>query len=292
MQDQWVKCLLTGSPIRAVGVQATGLVQEINKRHGYSGDESKMMGEAVLGALLIASYCKQEEHVNLSVQGSGLFRQVFVDASSDGFVRGYGSRRELRENTDRSRGPWGEGIMSVLRAKPIPERQPYTGAVPLVTGHLAKDLTFYWLQSEQIPSAVGITVRMKGDQVDLAYGFLVQALSGSTDADIATVEQSLVGLPDFMKRLKPDSGAIQVLSQIFSERTFSVLEEAPLAHKCSCSIERVHGALGLLGRKELEVMVSEGQPAIVRCDFCASEYAVTAEEIKKRYLSNGDKKTR
>lgn len=284
MQDQWVKTLVTGSPIRAVGVQATGLVQEINRRHGYNEEESKLMGEAVLGAILIASYCKQGEHVNLSVQGSGIFRQAFVDASSDGFVRGYGSRREMPENSDRSKGPWGEGILSVLRAKPIPERQPYTGAVPLLTGHLAKDLTFYWMQSEQIPSAVGINVRMKRGKVDLAYGFLVQALSGSTDSDIATVEQSLVKLPEFMNHLEADSGAIQVLSQIFSERAFSVLEEAPLAHKCSCSIDRVHGALGLVGRKELETMVSEGQPAIVRCDFCATEYAVTSDEIKKRYL--------
>lgn len=284
LRDQWVKCLVTGSPIRAVGVQATGLVQEINRRHRYEGEEGKLIGEAVLGALLIASYGKQEEHVNLAVRGSGLFRQVFVDASSDGFVRGYGSRREAPEKSDPTRGPWGDGLLSVLRAKPIPERQPYTGSVPLVTGHLAKDLTFYWMQSEQIPSAVGITVRMKGKEVDLAYGFLVQALSGSTDADISMVEKSLVELPRFMENLAADSGAIQVLSRIFSETPFSVLEEAPLAHRCSCSMDRVHGALGLLGRQELETMVSEGQPAIVRCDFCGNEYAVTSEEIRKRYL--------
>ena len=129
-----------------------------------------------------------------------------------------------------------------------------------------------------------ITVRMVKGKCDLAYGFLVQALSGSSDEDVSVVEKSLVSLPEYMHRLDADSGAISVLSKIFSEKSFSVLAEEPIQHKCSCSVERVHGAIGLLGQEELIQMVSEGQPAIVRCDFCAMEYAVTAEEIKKRYL--------
>ena len=45
-------------------------------------------------------------------------------------------------------------------AKGGEKEQPYIGTVPLLTGHLAKDLTFYWVQSEQIPSAVGLAVNL------------------------------------------------------------------------------------------------------------------------------------
>ena len=166
--DKWIKCISTGGTLRGVAIQATGLVSEMSKMHSLNGMQAMGMGELVMGSLLLASYCKQGERVNLNIRGQGQFIQGLSDAYPDGTVRGYVIPRApdqafFGENNEL--GPWGPGMLSVLRAKSEPGVQPYIGTVPLVTGHLAKDLTFYWTQSEQVASAVGLAVNVDGNEV-------------------------------------------------------------------------------------------------------------------------------
>ena len=188
--SKWIKCIATHGSVRGVAIEATSLVQELVQLHGLKGRYAQGLGEAVMGALLVASYCKSGERVNLNVRGSGDFPQGLVDAYPDGSVRGYVTVRDPKDATfglAGDFGPWGEGTLSVLRTQmghASQSKQPFIGTVPLVTGHLAKDLTFYWLQSEQIPSAVGLAVNLQGDQVVSAGAFLIQVMPQATSEEI------------------------------------------------------------------------------------------------------------
>src|SRR3954469_3599304 len=79
-RDRWVKCISTHGNLRGVAIQAAGLVQEIGDRHKLGDTGMKALGESVLGALLIASYSKEGERVNLNIQGSGHCSQALVEA--------------------------------------------------------------------------------------------------------------------------------------------------------------------------------------------------------------------
>ena len=78
-----------------------------------------------------------------------------MDAYPDGTVRGYIVEKQVQLPDDGivfedpHQGPWGEGMLSVLRTKTREREQPYIGTVPLVTGHLAKDLTFTGLRANK-----------------------------------------------------------------------------------------------------------------------------------------------
>jgi molecular chaperone Hsp33 len=239
----------------------------------------------LVGAILIGSYCKAGERINLNIQGSKLYRQALVDAYPDGTVRGYLVEREseavhLVDGTEM--GPWGSGMLSVLRTKSEEGKQPYIGTVPLVTGHLAKDLTFYWYQSEQLPSAVGLVVNLeKNGQVSSAGAFLVQVLPGASPAEVAAIEHHIKDMESLAQRIASDGDPLHLLSQIFQDTSFVVLEEKPLEMRCQCSWERVNRALALIGASELEAMLAEDNEAKVRCDFCAKEYKMGAEDLKK-----------
>lgn len=50
----------------------------------------------------------------------------------------------------------GEGWLEVTKDQGL--KQPYTGQVPIVSGEIAEDFTYYLAKSEQIPSAVGLSV--------------------------------------------------------------------------------------------------------------------------------------
>lgn len=240
-----------------------------------------------MAALLVASYCKPGERVNLNIQGSGFFQQGLVDAYPEGVVRGYVVERQGTHSAEFLRiagdlGPWGTGILSVLRTKLEEANRPYIGTVPLLTGHLAKDMTFYWVQSEQVPSAVGIAVNLDGDgRISSAGGFLIQALPGSSPAEVREVEEHIQGLQSLAAQIAREENPIHLLSQIFQSTAFMVVDEKPLRFECGCSWARVERALSLLGVSDLRAIVRPDGTASVRCDFCATEYELEAARMEK-----------
>lgn len=284
-QSRWIKCISTVGNIRGVAIQATDLVRNTAQLHGTTGEGARALGESLIGALLISSYCKQGERVNLNIQGSGGIRQALVDAYPDGGVRGYVIERPLEQQPERdpaTQGPWGAGLLSVLRTKTDEHKQPYIGTVPLVTGHLAKDLTFYWAQSEQIPSAVGLMVNLD-DQggVTAAAGFLIQALPGASQNEVRTIEGHIHDMASMAEELAAEENPLKILSKIFQDTAFISIEEKPLEFRCECSWERVERALTLVGAAELRAMLAQDHHAIVRCDFCTKEYQVDAAGLQR-----------
>lgn len=280
--SRWIKCISNQGNIRGVAIQATGLVKELSGLHKLGPEGVRRLGEAVVGALSIASYCKDRERVNLNIQGTGKVKQALVDAYPDGTVRGYVLERDESgggESLAENEGPWGDGVLSVLRTK-VEQEQPYIGTVPLVTGHLAKDLTFYWAQSEQIPSSVGLAVNLAGTQVTSAGGFLIQAMPGASPRELKAIEGHINEIQSLAERIADNSDPMNLLSQIFQSSTFMLIEERSLQFKCQCSWERVRRALTLVGVAELQAMLAEDQAALVRCDFCSRDYRVSAEDLQ------------
>jgi molecular chaperone Hsp33 len=288
-KSRWIKCISTQGTIRGVAIQATDLVNELAAVHGLKGVYARGLGEALMGALLIASYCKTGERINLNIQGSGRFQQALVDAHPDGVVRGYVTPHEGASISSQGdeMGPWGSGLLSVLRTRDEEGKQPYIGTVPLLTGHLAKDLTFYWAQSEQIPSAVGLAVHLEGDEVKAAGGFLVQALPGASSSEVQAVEKHINEIDSLAERLAENADPVNLLSQIFQSTAFMIIEEKPVLSRCTCSWERVQRALLLVGTVELQSMLKD-EIATVRCDFCTKEYKVDPAMLSRLIHSGQD----
>jgi molecular chaperone Hsp33 len=285
MKDRWVKCISAHGNVRGVAIDATSLVGKLAGLHGAQGVYSQGLGEAVMAALATASYCRQGERVNLNIQGSGYFRQALVDAAPDGTVRGYVIERDASKvelGKKPALGPWGAGTLSVLRTKDVEQKQPYIGTVPLVTGHLAKDMTFYWSQSEQINTAVGLGVNLSedGKTVLQAGAFMVQAMPGASSEEVSQIEGHIHEIGSLGELLSQNSDPTVLLSQIFQSSAFMIVEERDLEFRCTCSWERVNRALTLVGAAELRAMLAQEQAAVVRCDFCTKEYTVDASMLE------------
>lgn len=240
-----------------------------------------------MGGFILSSYAKDTERMNLNIRGDGLIKQALVDAYPDGRIRGYVVANEgaVTPSVDLTgEGPWGRGTLSVLRKRDNLEgkNEPYVGTVPLLTGHLAKDLTFYWLQSEQVPSAIGIAVNLASDgKVTSAGGFLVQAMPGATDEELKDIEVQVTSMTNLAKEISSDHDPLHLLSQIFQDRAFLLLEKKELRAECSCSWERVRKALVLIGQAELQSMLEETGDAVVNCDFCTKEYRADAVMLRE-----------
>lgn len=280
--DKWVKCISSSGTIRAVAISAVEIANQMRARHNTSPAATIAMTEATIAGLILSSYCKTGEKINLNIKGSGWCHQAIIDANADAEVRGYVIERPQDEvHLGPDIGPWGIGLLSVLRTK-FDEAQPYVGSVPLITGRLPKDLTFYWLQSEQVQSAVGIDVIIDDEgRVTSAEGFLIQAMPGATDQDIKFIEDHLKKLHHFAPDSTQRSTPLHLLAYLLEHQSFSVLEEKHLAFKCPCSVERVKRALTLTGTDELKSMLEENKDVTVDCDFCSETYVFSPAMIQK-----------
>ena len=79
--------------------------------------------------------------------------------------------------------------------KDIGLKDPITGTVALVNGEIAEDLTRYFAESEQIPSACALGVLVDTDcSVKCAGGWLVQLMPCVKDSDIDKLEANLAKL--------------------------------------------------------------------------------------------------
>ena len=281
--SRWVKCISTNGNLRGVGIECTEVVRDLVLRHKLSAAGSRFLAEATVGSFMLGSYCKAGERVNLNIQGSGHCSQVLVESHPDGRFRGYAIERTHAPIPLPGHGPWGGGTLSVLRAKPNSGTQPWIGTVPLVTGHLAKDLTYYWAQSEQVPTAIGILVEQSSDgSIQLAAGFLVQAMPGATNEEISLIEKHIQDFHASKAGAAAEELAdpMLLLSRVFQSTPFIKLEETELKFDCHCSQERVENAMLLVGAQELRAMLAEDHGASVHCDFCATEYRFDAIRLE------------
>ncbi len=277
--SKWTKYLGDQNNLRVVVIEAVALVQELMDRHQLSDVAGAGLGEAAVGILMMASAQKDGNRLNLSIRGDGLLKQVVVDAYPEGHVRGYVLENNKEPNIENV-GPWGRGILSVLYTKYEESDQPYIGTVPLLTGHLAQDLTHFWLQSAQLPSIVGLDVQVQSGRVSKADGFLIQTLGNASDDERRIVYSLADRIQQMTEAIGPSKNALEVLGEAMPSLKFSLVEDSQLRFECSCSYERVERALILTGADELQSMIDKGEPVKAHCEFCNTEYEFLVEHIK------------
>lgn len=279
--DRWVKILAQSGHLRAVAVTATHVVEDAAKRHQLDPMGTILLGEGLLAALLLSSRIKAEEKLSVNIQASGLLRRAIIDANPQGHVRGFLAYASDPEVPPPGIGPWGEGLIAVIRTAPF-QKEPYVGTSLLKTGYLAKDMTLFMHQSEQVYSAIGLTVRpaMNGQPLQ-AGAFLVEVLPGASEREVKTIEDNIHAIQKLSSQLEATTSPTHFLSTIFTEQAFNIVEERPVSFTCSCSKEHVLNAMALLPKDDLMVMMTEDKGAVTTCDFCRVTYTVSVEELKE-----------
>ena len=83
----------------------------------------------------------------------------------------------------------GYGELTVIKDMGL--KEPYVSRVPLGTGEVAEDLTYYFARSEQTPSAVALGVLMNRDNtVAQAGGFIIQMMPDAGNEIVEKLEKS------------------------------------------------------------------------------------------------------
>jgi len=172
-----------------------------------------------------------------------------------------------------------DGTLTVIRD--LQMKEPYIGSTELVSGEIGDDLTAYFAQSEQTPTACALGVLVDRDMsVKVAGGYLLQLLPGAPDEVIDKLEAGIQRSGAVTAMLEAGLTPEDILGQVMGDLGVVFLETTPVSYKCYCSRQRVTRALISLGRKELTEILEEGKAFPVECQFCDETYAFTPEDIR------------
>ena len=160
-------------------------------------------------------------------------------------------------------------------------KEPYVGTVPLVSGEIAEDVTSYFAESEQIPTACALGVLVDVDQSVLcAGGYLIQLLPGADDKVITAVENGIQRVGPVTEAMRNGADARTLLEQVLSDFELEILSEEPVEYRCYCSRDRVSRALISMGRQELEDLIRDQGKAELTCQFCDKVYTYSKEDLE------------
>ena len=285
--DHIIRASADNEHIRAFAATTRDLTEEARIAHNTSPVVTAALGRLLTAGAMMGIMMKGDDDVlTLQIKGNGAMGGLTVTADSKGHVKGYPDEplvllppRASDHKLDVG-GAIGRGTLRVI--KDLGMKEPYIGEVDLVTGEIAEDLTYYFAQSEQTPSTVGLGVLMNKDNtVSSAGGFIIQLMPDAKDESIDILEENLKKLPSVTSLLDEGKSPRDILALLLSGLDMTVLEETETSFRCDCSPERIERALIATGRSELMSMIDEGRDIEMVCSFCNRKYTVSVEELKK-----------
>lgn len=283
MQDYLIRGIALGGRVRLFAVHAKEITAELQKRHDTWPTVTAALGRAIAAGAMMGAMLKDEEKLTIQIKGDGPCGQIVIDANAKGEVRGYVDNPHvdlpLNEagKLDVAGAVGREGYIYVI--KDLGLKEPYRGSVPIISGELAEDFTYYFAKSEQTPSAVALGVLVNPDgSVREAGGFIIQLMPGLSDAEIDEIEKRLAGLQPMTEMLDSGLSLEEIVAKVVDD--VEILDRQEAVFRCQCSEERVERTLISMGREELEQLLREDGQAEVVCHFCNEAYRFDRERLQ------------
>lgn len=268
---------------------------EILTRHDYPDEVSRLLGEALGMATLLAETLKFDGIFTLQARGEGPVPLLVADYRKPGLLRGHASLHP--ERYDRLlAGPspkepvprlLGGGLLS-FTVDQGGETQRYQGIVELAGGTLADCANAYFQQSEQLDTVLRLAAgRLPAAGRGPAWrvgGILLQRLPRAEhlhedeQADDWPRALTMLGSARDEELLDPDLSGEALLYRLFHEDGVRVFEPQHIAAHCTCSRPRILQVLQTFSDNEREGMVVDEQ-VTVTCEFCNRSYAFAPAEL-------------
>ena len=283
MKDYVVRATAANSQVRAFAATTRDMVETAREHHNTSPVATAALGRLLTAGALMGSMMKNDTDVlTIQIKGDGPIGGLTVTADSHANVKGYVENPDVMLPPKNGKldvgGALGIGLMNVIKDMGL--KEPYVGQTILVTTEIAEDLTYYFANSEQVPSSVGLGVLMEKDNtVKCAGGFIIQMMPFAEEATIAKLEENLKNVTSVTAMLDKGYTPEQILEELFGDLGVEITDTIPAQFYCNCSKERVEQAVASIGRKDLVELIEEGKDIEVKCHFCNTAYNYTIEDL-------------
>ena len=291
MKDYIVRAMTADGFVKAMAIASTNLVERARNIHKTTPTATAALGRVLTAASMMGNLQKVENGaLTLQVKGNGPLGTILATSDAVGNVRGYVHNPSITllekyaGKLDVGAAVGTDGMLTVIRD--LQMKEPYIGSVALVSGEIADDVTAYFAQSEQTPTACALGVLVDTDQsVKVAGGYLIQLLPGAPEEVISRLEQGIAKAGAVTPMLSDGLMPEDILHRVMADFELEFLETTEISYKCYCSRERVASTLITVGKKDLQEMIDEGKPITIECQFCDTKYQFTPDKLRELLAS-------
>ena len=282
MEDKIVKALGCNNSVRIYCATTTKALNEIGNRLNYLPSALDAMGRLMSVTVMMGAMLKLEETVTIKIEGNGPIGRMMADADAHGHIRAYCENPHChfeyvdeRLNVKATIGD--SGFINVI--KDLKLKEPFIGSTPIINGELGEDFAYYFMVSEQVPSAVSLGVLVNTDsEAVVSGGLIVQVLPNTPEETIVELEKRIQLLPTMTEMLTSGLSLEQIIKNIAEDAR--ILEEIPVEYKCNCSKDKFSRGILSLGYEEVKDMIDTFEKDIeTTCHFCGEKYYFSKEEL-------------
>ena len=287
MSDYLVRGMTMDGFVKVVAIRSTEMVARGAQIHNTTPNATAAFGRVLTAASMMGNMQKVENgSMTLQIKGDGPIGSIVCVSDPQGNVRGYVYEpnvplvEQYPGKLDVGATVGRNGMLTVIRD--LQMKEPYVGSIQLVSGEIGDDVTAYFAQSEQIPTACALGVLVDRDMsVKVAGGYLIQLLPGAPDEIIDILEKGIQRAGAVTAMLDQGMTPEDILGAVCGDLGVVFMETTEVSYKCYCDRERVTAALISIGKKELTEIMEAGETFPVECQFCDEKYLFTPEDIKK-----------
>lgn len=286
MDDYIIRATAANGQIRAFFATTKNMVEDARKIHNTTPVVTAAIGRTMTATAIMGLMLKNDtDIITVQIKGDGALKGIVATSDNKANVKAYVYNPYVdlplndKGKLDVSKAI-GNGTLSIIKDTGL--KEPYTGQIPLVSGEIAEDLTYYFAKSEQTPSVVALGVLVDVDtSVKQSGGFIIQLMPNTDESIIETLEKKIQTIQSVTQMLEDGKTPDDILNLILGDYGINILDKLSTRFYCNCSRQRVEKALISIGLKDLNDILKNDKKAQLHCHFCNKEYDFNEEELKK-----------
>lgn len=284
MKDYLVRGIVNSKNCRVFACSTTQLLEEARQKHGLWPTASAALGRMTSATFMLGAMNKNKEKMTVTINGGGPIGTMLATTNSDGKIKAFVGEPQVHYTyNDTGKLAVGvavgnQGTLQVIKDMGL--KEPFVGTVPLQTGEIGDDFSYYFMVSEQIPSVVSLGVLVDDtNEILSSGGFIIQLLPDATEEDIAYIEDKMKDFPPVSSLIHKGKTPEEILKMVFDD--VEILDSQDLFFECDCSKEKMSQTLMTIGKDEIQSMIDEDHGCEMICHFCNTKYQFSEDELKE-----------
>jgi molecular chaperone Hsp33 len=285
MEDYMIRVLTENKQIRGLAVRSTNLVSKAQTVHETTPVATAALGRTLSAVAMMSALEKSGVKIGLKIIGDGPIERIIAESNLKGKIRGYVGNPKVDilindlNKLDVNQAI-GEGDLIVRKVSGL--KEPYESKIALVSGEIGEDLTYYYTQSEQIPSSVGLGVLVNKDySVRAAGGFIIQLLPNTPEKTIKQLEKNLSEINSVSRLIDNGDNPEDLLDKVLQGFSYNITQTQEIEYKCNCSKEKGLEIVNTLSADDIKESIKEDGYVEVICHYCNTKYEYKEDYIKK-----------
>lgn len=270
--DSLIRFLLPKAHTRGAIIRGYHIFEEVKRIHGLHDGPAALLGQSLLGSVLLLSISKGGIRQVLQLDGMPEndmpILRLFAEAGP-GTVRGYLHWQEAhsssREQGAEALASWMGTPIRLSTVRDLGVGQPYVSTIQHDSPYLADHLLQYLNQSVQIHADVLIIGNL---------GLMIEAMPGCDQEHWFSAVEAMATISE--KQLEEASP--EEILKAFNSLECRIVGRDEYSYHCNCSKESMMAVLDNMEPDQLLDLVDENGEVTLSCQYCGNTVSVVIKE--------------